>query len=215
MALASVLNERARRIWAAAEAKEAGRGGITLVARATGISYSTIVRGLKELESEEGAPPDRVRRVGGGRKKSLQKDPTLADDLESLVEPAISGDPQSALRWTSRSVRTLSRALRGMGHAASHQLVAEMLSSAGYSLQSNRKGREGPNTTAIAWPFGKKTPTRGGAARLGWRSGRSPPGGNILLRWPQGRAGSAQPNASAWCRCAGRSCESSRGRESW
>jgi hypothetical protein len=73
-----------------------------------------------------------------------------------------------------------------MGHAASHQLVAEMLSSAGYSLQSNRKGREGPNTTAIAWPFGKKTPTRGGAARLGWRSGRSPPGGNILLRWPQG-----------------------------
>lgn len=145
LALASVLNERARRIWAAAEAKEAGRGGITLVARATGISYSTIVRGLKELESEEGAPLDRLRRAGGGRKKSLQKDPTLAGDLESLVEPAISGDPQSALRWTSKSVRTLSRALRGMGHAASHQLVAEMLSSAGYSLQSNRKGREGPS----------------------------------------------------------------------
>lgn len=144
-ALAPVLSERARRIWAATEARQAGRGGITLVARATGISYSTVVRGLKDLESEEVAPPDRVRRAGGGRKKTLQKDPTLVNDLENLVEPAVSGDPQSPLRWTSRSVRTLSEALRGMGHVASHQLVAELLCSAGYSLQSNRKGREGPN----------------------------------------------------------------------
>ena len=144
-ALASVLNERARRIWAATEAREAGRGGITGVARATGISYSTIVRGLKELESKGSAAPDRVRRAGGGRKRSVHKDPALMSDLESLVEPAVSGDPQSPLRWTSKSVRTLSKALQGMGHAASHQLVAELLSSAGYSLQSNRKGREGTN----------------------------------------------------------------------
>ncbi len=144
-ALASVLNERARRIWAATEAREAGRGGITLVARATGISYSTIVRGLQELKSRRLAPPNRIRRAGGGRKKTLQKDPALVKDLENLVEPTVSGDPQSPLRWTSKSVRTLSKALRGMGHVASHQLVAELLCAAGYSLQSNRKGREGSN----------------------------------------------------------------------
>jgi len=115
------------------------------VARATGISYSTIVRGLQELKSPRLAPPNRIRRSGGGRKKTLQKDPALVNDLENLVEPVVSGDPQSPLRWTSKSVRTLSKALRGMGHVASHQLVAELLCAAGYSLHCNRKGREGPN----------------------------------------------------------------------
>jgi len=144
-ALAPVLNERARRIWAATEAREAGRGGITFVSRATKISYSTIVRGLKELESGDSADPGRVRRSGAGRKKSLQKDPSLLSDMEGLVEPTASGDPQSPLRWTSKSVRMLASRLRVMGHTVSYQLVAELLSTAGYSLQANRKTREGPN----------------------------------------------------------------------
>lgn len=142
-ALAPALDERGRRIWAATEAREARRGGITLVARATKISYSTIVRGLKELESGESAGPGRVRHRGGGRKRLLEKDPTLLADLEALVEPTASGDPESALRWTSRSVRTLAGYLKDHGHALSHQTVAELLGAAGYSLQANRKTREG------------------------------------------------------------------------
>jgi len=144
-ALAPALNERGRRIWAATEARELGRGGITLVCRATKISYSTIVRGLHELKSGESAEGGRVRRRGGGRKRSLEKDPSLLDDLEALVEPTASGDPESPLRWTSKSVRTLSRHLELRGHPASHQLVAELLAGAGYSLQANRKTREGTN----------------------------------------------------------------------
>ena len=144
-ALAPALNERARRIWAATEAREVGRGGITLVSKATKISYSTIVRGLKELKSGESVEPDRVRRAGAGRKKSLEKDPTILTDLEGLVEPTASGNPQSSLLWTSKSVRALAEHLRTMGHNVSHQLVAELLSGAGYSLQANRKTREGPD----------------------------------------------------------------------
>jgi len=113
------------------------------VARATGIAYSTVRRGLKELESGASAEPGRVRRPGGGRKRTLDKDPTLLADLEGLVEPTASGDPESPLRWTSKSVRQLAAALQGMGHAVSRQLVAELLAAAGYSLQANRKTREG------------------------------------------------------------------------
>ena len=142
-ALAPALTERARRIWAATEARAAGRGGISGVARATGIAYSTIVRGLKELESGASAEAPRVRRAGGGRKRTLEKDPTLLADLEGLVEPTASGDPQSPVRWTSKSVRQLAAALQAMGHAVSRQLVAELLATAGYSLQANRKTREG------------------------------------------------------------------------
>lgn len=143
-ALAPALNERGRRIWAATEARELGRGGITFVARATKISYSTIVRGLQELETGDSAQSGRVRRSGAGRKKSVQKDPALRDDLEGLVEPTASGDPESSLQWTSKSVRMLADGLHAMGHTVSYQLVAEMLASAGYSLQGNRKSREGP-----------------------------------------------------------------------
>ena len=144
-ALAPTLTERARRIWAATEARAAGRGGIAGVARATGIAYSTIQRGLRELTSPVQLAPDRIRRPGGGRKKTLAKDPTLLRDLEGLVEPTASGDPQSPLRWTSKSVRQLAAALQGMGHTVSRQLVAELLAAAGYSLQANRKTREGSN----------------------------------------------------------------------
>ncbi len=144
-ALAPALTERSRRVWAATEARAAGRGGITVVARATGIAYSTIRRGLQELAASPRVPPQRIRRSGGGRKKVLAKDPTLRTDLEGLVEPTASGHPQSPLRWTSKSVRHLTEALQRMGHAVSRQLVAELLAAAGYSLQANRKTREGPN----------------------------------------------------------------------
>jgi transposase len=142
-ALASALTERARRIWAATEARAAGRGGITGVVQATGISYSTIQRGLKELEGKGRLAPGRIRRPGGGRKKTVVKDPTLRADLEGLVEPTASGDPMSPLRWTSKSVRHLAAALQRMGHQVSRQLVSELLATAGYSLQANRKTREG------------------------------------------------------------------------
>jgi hypothetical protein len=142
-ALAPALTERARRIWAATEARATGRGGITVVARATGIAHSTIRRGLKELALPPEVAPQRSRRPGGGRKKTLAKDPTLLTDLKGLVEPTAAGHPQSPLRWTSKSVRHLAEALHAMGHAVSRQLVAELLAAAGYSLQGNRKTREG------------------------------------------------------------------------
>ena len=144
-ALAPALNERARRVWAATEAKAFGRGGIAAVSRATGISVSTIRRGLEELDAGDIAEPGRVRRRGGGRKNATEQDPTLLADLEGLVEPTASGDPQSPLRWTSKSVRKLAAELAAMGHSVSHQLVSELLYLAGYSLQANSKTREGPN----------------------------------------------------------------------
>jgi transposase len=143
-ALAPTLTERSRRVWAATEARALGRGGIALVARATGISTSTIGRGLSELRSRARLPAGRVRRPGGGRKRTIDKDPTLLRDLEGLVEPTTSGAPDSPLRWTAKSTRTLARTLQSMGHRVSHQLVRELLSAAGYSLQANRKTREGP-----------------------------------------------------------------------
>jgi transposase len=142
-ALAPTLTERARRIWAATEARAAGWGGIAGVTRATGISYSTIQRGLQELKTRRRLAPGRIRRPGGGRKKTVDKDPTLRTDLEGLVEPTASGDPMSPLRWTSKSVRQLAASLQRMGHQVSRQLVAELLAAAGYSLQANRKTREG------------------------------------------------------------------------
>src|SRR5438552_8566425 len=130
-------------MWAATEAQAAGWGGITGVARATRISYSTIQRGLQELTAEEPLGPERIRRPGGGRKRTLDKDPTLLVDLEGLVEPTASGDPMSPLRWTAKSVRHLAASLQRMGHQVSRQLVAELLAAAGYRLQANRKTREG------------------------------------------------------------------------
>ena len=103
------------------------------------------MRGLHELKAGASAEPGRVRRAGGGRKSSLEKDPNLLRDLEALVEPTSSGDPESALRWTSKSVRMLAAHLQAAGHVLSRQLVSELLADAGYSLQANRKTREGPD----------------------------------------------------------------------
>lgn len=145
-ALAPALTERSRRLWAGSESMVLGHGGIAAVERATGISRSTISRGIRELESGESAAlsPDRTRRPGGGRTRATEKDATLVADLEVLVEPTTSGDPDSPLRWTSKSVRHLSAELQAMGHDVSHRLVANLLHECGYSLQANRKMREGP-----------------------------------------------------------------------
>lgn len=141
--LSPVLTERSRRLWAATEARALGHGGIALVEHATGVSRSTIQRGLRELEAGEILDVSRERRAGGGRKPAREKDPTLLADLDALVEPLASGDPQSPLRWTAKSVRALSDALSAMGHEVSHTTVADLLHELGYSLQANQKSREG------------------------------------------------------------------------
>jgi len=144
-ALGPALTERSRRLWAASEAMSLGHGGIALVERATGISRSTIARGIREVRSGESdeLAPERTRRPGGGRKRTTDKDPTLLGDLDALVEPATLGDPEGPLRWTSKSLRHLADELQAMGHEVSYRLVARLLKESGYSLQANRKTREG------------------------------------------------------------------------
>jgi len=142
-ALAGDLDERRRRLWAAAEARSHGRGGIAAVARASGIAENTVRAGLKELDRGSELGLDRVRRKGGGRKPATETDPGLLADLERLVDPDSRGDPEQPLRWTAKSVRKLAGALREAGHKVSHETVAKLLRSLGYSLQSNRKTKEG------------------------------------------------------------------------
>ncbi len=143
LSIKASLNERARRLWAAVEARALGRGGVAAVLRATGLSPTTLNRGLRELESGDAPPPDRVRRPGGGRKAATVLEPGLAGALEKLVEPVTRGDPQSPLRWTCKSTRKLAAELSRQDYQVSHTLVAQLLRDAGYSLQANRKTREG------------------------------------------------------------------------
>ena len=142
-ALAPHLNERARRLFAASEARAAGRGGIAAVAEVTGVARSTIGRGLAELRGDEGASSRRIRRPGGGRKPKLETEPGLLDALAELVQSAIRGDPEAALLWVSKSQRHLARALAERGFTASQKLVGRLLRRLGFSLQANRKTREG------------------------------------------------------------------------
>jgi transposase len=141
--VAGELNERARRLLAASEAVVIGRGGISAVSRATGLSRKAIRQGIKELQEGQRPKEGCIRRKGGGRKTTVSKDPSLQEDLEGLVEPVTRGDPESPLRWTSKSVRTLAQELSELGHQVSHQLVSELLHALGYSLQANRKTHEG------------------------------------------------------------------------
>ncbi len=138
-----MLDERARRRFAAAEAMSAGRGGVSAVTRATGVARSTIGRGLAELRSGETLDTSRVRRPGGGCKPLIETDTNLLNDLRSLVEPDTRGDPQSSLLWTCKSLTKLSRGLREMGHKIGRTLVGELLHKLEYSLQGNRKTLEG------------------------------------------------------------------------
>lgn len=136
------LDERQRRIAAAAEAGSLGYGGISHVARVTGMSRTTIHRGIAELSSDESSV-QRCRRPGGGRKKIREADASILKHLQQLVDPATRGDPMSPLRWTCKSTRQLAQALRKQGHTVSHTVVAELLQHLGYSLQGNRKTIEG------------------------------------------------------------------------
>jgi hypothetical protein len=137
------LDERGRRRWAAAEARSLGRGGVTAVAAATGISDRTVRNGIRELEDPEALACGRQRKSGGGRRSREDSQPELIRALESLVEPVTRGDPMSPLRWTCKSTRVLERELMAEGFQIGSTKVGELLKSRGYSLQSNRKTLEG------------------------------------------------------------------------
>jgi len=141
--LSPLLNERALRVFAAAEANSYGHGGVSLLSLITGLARSTIHRGQRELSAPPELEPRRVRRYGGGRKQASQLDSSLIDDLEALVEPLSRGDPMSPLRWTCKSVRTLAATLCKDGHTTSPWLVWSILRTLKYSLQGNRKMEEG------------------------------------------------------------------------
>jgi hypothetical protein len=146
--LSPSMNERMVRLWSGAEAKLIGWGGVTIVSRATGIAHTTIRRGIRELDQQAEQPPAsaspaRIRRPGGGRKKITRSDPELLAALESLVDPLTRGDPESPLRWTCKSTRRLAEELAKLSHPACARTVAYLLGEAGYSLQANRKTREG------------------------------------------------------------------------
>jgi transposase len=150
-ALTSHLDEATLRLWAAVEARTLGRGGVSTVAKAIGISRTTIYAGLRELDAP--APPSesngggarRVRSKGGGRKKLTVKDTTLLSDLDALIEPTARGDPQPPLRWTCKSTQRLAKELVQRGHAVSQRSVCDLLAQLDYSLQATRKTSERGN----------------------------------------------------------------------
>jgi DDE family transposase len=145
-ALRPFLDERARRVWAATEATALGRGGVVWVAQATGLARSTLYEGLRDLReppAQTPGAPRRLRRPGGGDKPRTVKDATLLRDLEALVDPLARGDPESPLRWTTKSTRKLAAALQAQGHRISRGTVADLLRALDYSLQGTRKVREG------------------------------------------------------------------------
>jgi len=146
LALRPEMDERMRRQWAAAEAMYLGWGGVTAVAQATGLSRVTLMSGLRELElpvAQREEEAGRIRRPGAGRPPLIESDPELLAALEALIEPTVRGDPQSPLRWTCKSTRHLAEELTRQQHRASPSTVARLLHGAGYSLQANRKTREG------------------------------------------------------------------------
>lgn len=141
--LATELDERGRRRWAAIEARSLGRGGIAAVAEATGMSDRTIRNGIQELEQGSDLPPGRQRRAGGGRHRRKDEQPALVSALEKLISPTTRGEPTSPLRWTCKSTRTLASELRGQGFKIGPSTIRGLLGELGYSLQGNRKTREG------------------------------------------------------------------------
>ena len=168
-ALKPVLDERSRRLVAAAESQAVGKGGISAVAKATGISRPVIRQGIADLKDPGSLAPGRVRRQGGGRKRAIAKDASLKPDLAELLESTTRGDPEAPLRWTCKSVRQLTAELKRMKHQVSHQVVADLLHELGYSLQANRKTQEGashPDRNAqfehlngkVKWSLGRRQP---------------------------------------------------------
>ena len=168
-ALKPILDERARRLMAAAESQAIGKGGISSVSKATGISRPVIRQGIAELKDPTSLAPGRIRRTGGGRKKAVDKDASLKSDLERLLESTTRGDPEAPLRWTCKSVRQVTAELTRMKHQVSHQVVADLLHALGYSLQANRKTKEGTNhpdrdaqfghlNGKVKWCLGRRQP---------------------------------------------------------
>lgn len=143
LAVSGLLDERARRLLAGTEALAIGRGGVAAVSRATGLARTTVARGVADVRASATIERGRIRRPGAGRPPIERRDPTLRADLEALIEPTSRGDPESPLRWTTRSVRNLADELRRLGHRVSHQTVSEQLHAMGYSLQANSKTLEG------------------------------------------------------------------------
>jgi hypothetical protein len=141
--MAPVLNEQNRRRFVGLEAQALGRGGVSLMARISGLARSTIYHGLSDIRHNVAAPAGRTRKKGGGRKKKALQDPTLVADLKSLVEPATRGDPMRPLLWTTRSLRNLVKELARKGHEVCPTVVSDLLRALGYSLQANSKTREG------------------------------------------------------------------------
>jgi len=141
-----VLNERSRRIWSATEARALGYGGQILVAKATGIHKNTVLSGMREIEEARHiCDLTRVRGLGGGRKANVQKDNSLQSDIANIVESSTRGDPESALLWSSKSTRKIAEQLNKKTLRASHSLVCTILNKMGFSLQGNRKVKEGSN----------------------------------------------------------------------
>jgi transposase len=168
-ALRPWLDERARRLLAAAESQAIGPRGLAAVSRATGVSRRVIRQGMAELKEPTALVSGRIRRAGGGRKKAVDLDPSFKTDLEKLLESTTRGDPEAPLRWTCKSVRKLTAELKRLGHRVSHQVVADLLHELGYSLQANRKTREGashPDRNAqfehlngkVKWSLSRKEP---------------------------------------------------------
>src|SRR5262245_39079987 len=147
LALSPVMDERIRRLWVATEASALGWGGVTAVARATGLARNTITAGLRERKRRQAQPPAggaaQIRRPGGGRKPVTAIDPGLQPALDRLVDPATRGHPESPLRWTCKSTSQLAQELQNQGHPVTDRTVASLLKRAGYSLQANRKTQEG------------------------------------------------------------------------
>jgi hypothetical protein len=146
--ISSMMNERLRRRWAACEAMALGRGGISAVSEATGISRTTIRRAIREIQSDlpklaDELAPERIRKPGGGRRSIVDEYPDLLADLQNLLESNTRGDPMCSLLWTSKSTRKLARELQDLGYEISHVTVANLLEQLDYSLQANRKTREG------------------------------------------------------------------------
>src|SRR5438445_4571151 len=138
------LDERQRRLWAASEARSHGRGGLSAVCRVTGMAQTTVRRGLRGLDAGEEWEPGRVRRLGAGRPSLTERDPVVEKALDGLLEPVTLGDPERvSVRWTSKSAARLASDLRELGHEIVERSVLRLLHGMGFSMQGNRKTREG------------------------------------------------------------------------
>jgi Rhodopirellula transposase DDE domain len=143
LTILETLNEAQARWYVAREAIALGRGGIKAMQELTHLSKPTILRGIRELKTEDLPPSDRIRRSGGGRKRLEQSDPTLTKALCQVMEANTAGDPMSRLRWTNKSTTTIAKELARQGHSVSHETVRQRLLELDYSLQANRKNKDG------------------------------------------------------------------------